>query len=25
VLQIVAPTDWVLSGQAVTRVPIRQE
>jgi hypothetical protein len=25
VLQIVEPTDWVLSGQATVRVPIRQE
>ena len=25
ILQIVEPTDWVLSGQATVRVPIRQE
>jgi len=25
VLQLVHPTDWVLSGQAIVRVPIRQE
>jgi hypothetical protein len=25
VQQLVAPTDWVLSGQATVRVPIRQE
>jgi hypothetical protein len=23
--QIIEPTDWVLSGQATVRVPIRQE
>jgi hypothetical protein len=25
VTQLVEPTDWVLSGQATVRVPIRQE
>ena len=25
VVQLVEPTDWVLSGQATVRVPIRQE
>jgi hypothetical protein len=25
IVQLVEPTDWVLSGQATVRVPIRQE